>query len=173
MAKHIVKCPICGKSFDANEEEFVKTSNTRYAHKYCVEHQEEMKSQEQKDFDQLENYTKQLFQVETLTPRFYQLVRQYVKEFQFTYKGMFQALVYFYDIKQNPVERAKGSIGIIPYCYKEASDYFMLLWQARQRNENKVIKNYSPEVEEVTIPRPQMKVTKRKLFTFLDEDENE
>jgi hypothetical protein len=100
-------------------------------------------------------------------------VRQYVKEFQFTYKGMFQALVYFYDIKQNPVDRAKGSIGIIPYCYKEASDYFMLLWQARQRNETKVIENYSPEVEEVTIPRPQAKVTKRKLFTFLDEDENE
>jgi hypothetical protein len=49
----------------------------------------------------------------------------------------------------------------------------MLLWQARQRNETKVIENYSPEVEEVTIPRPQAKVTKRKLFTFLDEDENE
>jgi hypothetical protein len=173
MAKHMVKCSICGKSFDANTEDFVKTSTTRYAHKYCAEHQEEMKSQEQKDFEQLESYTKQLFQVETLTPRFYQLVRQYVKDYQFTYKGMFQALVYFYDIKQNSVDKARGSIGIIPYCYREASDYFMLLWQARQKNETKVVKDYAPEVEEIIIPQPRRQVYKRKAFSFLDEEDED
>ena len=45
------------------------------------------------------------------------------------------------------------------------------MWEAQQRNEVKVINHYKPEIEEVTIPRPQVKVTKRKLFSFLDEEE--
>ena len=42
MAKHIVKCPFCGQSFDANSEEFVKIGR-RYAHANCYKQAEENK----------------------------------------------------------------------------------------------------------------------------------
>jgi hypothetical protein len=59
MAKHMVKCSICGETFDANEVAYVKTYNgRRYAHTYCFEHQEELKTQDQKDKEQLEAYIK-------------------------------------------------------------------------------------------------------------------
>lgn len=40
MAQHLVVCSICNIRFDANEEEYVKTSARRYAHKKCAEQAE-------------------------------------------------------------------------------------------------------------------------------------
>ena len=59
--KHVVKCAICGKPFDANVEPFIKVNNKRYAHTECYQNNESKKSQEQKDLEQLENYIKKLF----------------------------------------------------------------------------------------------------------------
>lgn len=59
---------------------------------------------------------------------------------------------------------------IVPFIYQDAYNYYYSLWLARQRNEEKIIKNYEPAVIEVVIPRPQRKVTKRRLFSFLDEE---
>ena len=64
MAKHIVKCYYCGKQFDANEEEYVKVNNRRYAHKKCSEEKEQTLSQEQKDKIELEEYILKLFKVD-------------------------------------------------------------------------------------------------------------
>lgn len=175
MAKHMVKCSICGESFDANIVPFVKTYNgRRYAHVECFENQENIKTQDQKDKEQLEAYIKILLDVEQLNPRIYKTLYDYTKNYNFTYKGIFQALVYFYEVKGNDKAKARatGTIGIVPFVYQEAFNYFLALWEAQQKNEVKVITHYKPEVEEVIIPRPQIKkATKRNLFSFLDEEE--
>lgn len=173
-SKHMVKCSVCGEYFDAETTPYEKThKGRRYAHVYCIEHRDELISQDQKDKEQLEGYLKEILQVEQLTPRFYKSLNDFIKLYNYTYKGIFQALVYFIEIKQNDKSKITESLGIVPYIYKDAYNYFFALWEARQKNEVKVIDKYKPDVEEVTIPRPQAKVTKRKLFTFLDEDENE
>ena len=97
----------------------------------------------------------------------------YITQYKYTYKGILQALVYFYEIKGNDKSKANGSIGIVPFVYQEAFDYFMVLWEARQKNEVKVISNFKPDVEEVEIPPPRRTVIKRKLFTFLDEEDKD
>ena len=100
-------------------------------------------------------------------------VKQYREEYNYTYSGMYKALKYFYEIKGSDVKKANGGIGIIPYIYKQAHDYYYALWEAQQRNENKVevIQSYVPQVQEIRIKRPQLKPKKRDLFTFLDEEE--
>lgn len=174
MAKHIVKCSICGEQFDANAVPFEKThSGRRYAHTECFNNQENLKTQEQKDKEQLEAYIKELLKVEKLNPRVYKLMYDYITQYKYTYKGILQALVYFYEIKGNDKSKANGSIGIVPFVYQEAFDYFMVLWEARQKNEVKVISNFKPDVEEVEIPPPRRTVIKRKLFTFLDEEDKD
>ena len=60
MAKHIVKCAICGKQFDANAEPYVKVNSRRYAHEYCALSADEKKTKEQKDKEALEAYILQL-----------------------------------------------------------------------------------------------------------------
>lgn len=171
MAKHIVKCSICGEQFDANVIPYSKTSTTRYAHRYCFLNQEEKKPQEVKDKEELEAYIQKLFDYEgRLPPRIYQLFAEYVRDYKFTYKGMTRALAYFYEVKGNTVDKANKSIGIIPYCYKEAQDYYLALWEAQQKNSEKDIDKYKPQVVEVVIPPPARKTIKRNLFSFLDED---
>jgi hypothetical protein len=83
---------------------------------------------------------------------------------------MQKALTYFYEIKGNSIEKANGGIGIIPYIYKDAYNYYYSLWLARQKNENKVVETYIPEVKEIIIAPPKRKIKKRNLFTFLDEE---
>lgn len=84
---------------------------------------------------------------------------------------MKKALVYFYEVKGNSIEKANGGVGIIPYVYRQAFDYYYALWQAQQQNKDKQISEYQPRIVEVTIRRPQRKVKKRKLFSFLDEED--
>ena len=59
----------------------------------------------------------------------------------------------------------------MPYVYQAAYRYYYALWEAQQKNQNVVINDYIPEVKEIIIPIPQRKVKKRKLFSFLDEEE--
>ena len=81
-----------------------------------------------------------------------------------------KALVYFFEIKGNSIEKANGGIGIVPYVYQQAYNYYLALWQAQQKNQDKIIVDYIPKVKEVTIPKPQRKIKKQNLFTFLDEE---
>ena len=107
-----------------------------------------------------------------INPRVRKQLNQYVEEYNYTYSGMLKALIYFYEIKGNSVEKANGGVGIIPWIYKDAYNYYYNLWMIKQRNEDKNISLYVPQVQEVTIPIPKRKSYKRKLFSFLDEEES-
>ena len=105
-----------------------------------------------------------------ISPRVRKQIKTFVEEYHYTYSGMKKALVYFYEIKRNDVSKANGGIGIIPYCYEQAKNYYYAIWLAQQKNEDKVIVNYTPEIVEVRIPPPQLKKRKRNIFSFLEED---
>ena len=78
--KHMVKCSVCGEYFDAETTPYEKThKGRRYAHVYCIEHRDELISQDQKDKEQLEGYLKEILQVEQLTPRFYKSLNDFIK----------------------------------------------------------------------------------------------
>ena len=171
MAKHIVKCSICGEQFDANVIPFIKTSAKRYAHQSCAEDAENKKSQEQKDKEALETYIKILFKIDFIEPRIYKQINQFIKEYNYTYSGIHKALVYFYEVKGNSTEKANGGIGIVPFCYRDAYVYYYDLWLAQQKNVDKNIEEYKPEVQEIVISSPKRIMKKRKLFTFLFEEE--
>ena len=119
----------------------------------------------------MENYIIQLLKLEYITPRIRKQLNTYQEQYGYTYSGMHKALIYFYEIKGNSVEKANGGVGIIPYVYQDAYNYYYSLWEAQQANKDKEIETYIPVEEVVRIPVPQRKLKKRKLFTFLDEEE--
>ena len=166
----MVKCPICGEKFDANAEPFIKVSERRYAHKKCVEQKEQMMTQEDKDKEALYNYIMNLFQTDFVNPMVQKQIKEFVEQYKYTYTGIHKALIYFFEIKKGSIEKANGRISIVPHVYQQAYRYYYSLWEAQQRNENKVIEEYIPEVKEIIIPVPQIKPKKRKLFSFLDEE---
>jgi hypothetical protein len=171
MAKHIVKCAICGMSFDANVEPFVKVSSRRYAHQKCSENKEENLSQIEKDKEALDQYIMKLFNITYIDPRVRKQIKQYIEEYHYTYSGVLKALIYHYEIKGGDIDKANGALGIVPYVYQKAYNYYYSLWEAQQKNKEKIIEYYVPKVKEIIIPAPERKVKKRKNFSFLDEEE--
>lgn len=171
MAKHIVKCAICGMSFDANAEPFVKVSSRRYAHQKCSENKEENLSQIEKDKEALDQYIMKLFNITYIDPRVRKQIKQYIEEYHYTYSGVLKALIYHYEIKGGDIDKANGALGIVPYVYQKAYNYYYSLWEAQQKNKEKIIEYYVPKVKEIIIPAPERKVKKRKNFSFLDEEE--
>ena len=130
-------------------------------------------TQEQEDKENFENYVKKLLNINRFDLKLNTQVKTFKEQYNYTYSGMYKALKYFYEIKGNDIKKANGGIGIIPYIYKQAQDYFLALWEAQQKNESKieVIQSYVPQVKEIRIKRPQLKPRRKDLFTFLDEEE--
>jgi hypothetical protein len=135
--------------------------------------EDQKKAKEVADREALDEYIMKLFNTSYVDARIQKQIKQYVDEYNFTYSGIRKALVYFFEIKGNSIEKANGGIGIVPYVYQHAYNYYLALWQAQQKNEDKVIEHYVPNIKEIVIPRPQRKIKKRPLFTFLDEDDGE
>ena len=167
---HIVTCIYCKQKFDRDKFPYIQVSSRRYAHQECSLSEDQKKNKEEQDKIDLENYILKLFKVDYVDARIKKQIKQYREEYNYTYSGIHKALIYFYEIKGNSIEKANGGIGIVPYVYQHAYNYYLALWQAKQKNQDKVLVDYVPKVKEVTIPRPQRKIKKRELFTFLDEE---
>lgn len=121
----------------------------------------------------MEEYIKNLLNISALTPKVNKQILSYKNDYNYSYSGIHKSLTYFYEVKGNDTSKANGGIGIVPYVYKQAHDYYYALWEAKQKNETKieVINSYVPQVKEVVIKRPQLKPKRRELFTFLDEEQ--
>lgn len=172
MAGAYVKCAICNQVFDRDKVPWEQIGNTRYAHKTCAVAARNGQVQALKDKEALEKYILQLLGEPYISPRVKRQMNSYMETYKFTYSGMLRALKYFYEVLGNDKSRANGGIGIIPYVYREAYNYYYSLWLAKQKNKDKVgnIEDYKPTVKEVRIPSPQPKRHKKRQFNFFEED---
>jgi hypothetical protein len=126
---------------------------------------------EKTDAEKLDDYIMKLFGYDYVPPRAKKQINSYIEEYNYTYSGMLKALIYYYEIEGGDTEKAYDGVGIIPYIYQKAYNYYFNLWQAQQKNTYKNIKQYIPEIVEVRITSPQRNIPKRSLFSFLDEEE--
>lgn len=161
-------CFWCHKALFPNQEDVMEMPQlkSRYVHKKCAEvHPKD-------DIEQMTIFLIKLFNLKNdyILPRYMKQLSQYEKEYNFTYSGMLKALKYWYEVKQHPVDQDKG-VGIIPYIYAQAKEYYYALWLAEQQNAKiQDYKAFIPKDEVITIAPPTRQVMKRNLFTFLDEE---
>ena len=164
-----VQCIYCQSVLSKSDETCVQIGENRYAHEACRLLEE---SREKSDKEKLEEYIQNLFNIDFVEPRMQKQITKYIDEYNYTYSGMKKALQYFYEIKGNDIEKAHRSLGIIPYIYSDAYYYYYSLWEAQQKNLDIQINLYIPEVKEIKIKSPKRIIKKRKLFSFLDEEED-
>ena len=113
MGKHMVKCPICDQIFDASVESYVLVSNgRRYAHKVCYEVLKAREDKIKRDKNILESYIKAIFNYEIIPDRVNRQIKQYIKEKNYSYSGIYKTLKYWFEIKGNSIEKANGGIGM-------------------------------------------------------------
>ena len=78
---------------------------------------------------------------------------------------MLKTLIWWFDIKGNSIEKANGGIGIIPYVYQQACDYYYTLFLAKTANKDKDLSKYSNhKIKTIQIESPQIKIKPHKLF---------
>ena len=167
--KQSTTCFWCHQAVFPNQLDIIQMPQLkdRYVHKKCAE------EHPKDDKEELTIYLIKLFKLKDdyILPRYMKQLSQYEKQYNFSYSGMLKALKYWYEVKKNPVDTDRG-VGIIPYIYKNAYDYYYALWQADQQNQQiKDFKKYIPQDIEVTIKSPERVLPKRKLFSFLDKEE--
>jgi hypothetical protein len=78
-----------------------------------------------------------------------------------TFKGMYYALRWFYLVKKNDWSKANGAIGILPYIYYEGTEY----WRQREREDAGTVKRIEEQIaqmKEVKIIEISRTQTKKK-----------
>ena len=114
MAQNIVKCSLCG--LGVLKAEAVRYKNKNY-HADCKEKKVEK--------EELSEYICRLFSLKAPGPRINTQLKSFFEKYpNYTYKGIKQALEFFYEVQKKPKEKANQGIGIVPYLYDSAQEYF-------------------------------------------------
>lgn len=167
---HMVKCTVCGKQFDRDKVQAVKVSARRYAHYSCKPDGElvPLANPVDEDLLKLEAYIEDLLGKDYNHAKVKKQIKDFKNDYDYSYSGMLKTLVWFYDIKGNPKEKANGGIGIIPFVYKDALNYYYSLYLARIANEK--VGSYKLEVKEIEIESPEVYRRPPRMFN-VGEDE--
>lgn len=167
---HYVKCPKCGETFDRDIIQAVRINGRRYGHAKCypdnnnfVPLVEKKISEEQK----IKNYAKSILKEQYVATKVNKQIKDFLAE-GYTASGILKTLIYWYEIKHNDISKAMGGIGIVPYVYKQALDYYYNLYLAEMANVDKDIDEYRPKEIFISIDLPKKE---KELKLWEDEDE--
>lgn len=185
MAKR--KCVLCGEWIE-NESQSIPYKG-RYAHIQCfnvamktikkdkdeklaektkasktknktlkpkAELKDAISEEEYADKKQYYQYLRTLIDDE-LSAKVYALSDQYISRYNFTFKEMYQTLVYLHEIVEK--ELVGEVVGLIPFYFTEAQNYFKSIEQVEEANKNiDVSKMYK---EKVIVIQPKKRITKQ------------
>ena len=168
---HYVICYYCKQKFNRDKEPFVQVSARRYAHQKCAEEHENSISEEEKELAKLYEYIKNLLGEDYNAATVTKQIKDYQKD-GMSYSGILKTLIYFYEVKGNSKEKANGGIGIVPFVYQDAYNYYYSLYMAKLVNETKNIADYKPKEIAIEIESPRVQTKRIKLFN-LDEESGE
>ena len=172
MAKYCI-CKVCGVKFDREKIQAVFAGARRYAHQTCMPNGELVPMpQVDKDLVALIEYAKNLLGNDYNAARVKKQIKDFKEEYGYSYSGMLKSLVYFYEVKGNSKEKANGGIGIVPFIYNDAYNYYLSLFQAAQANKNKDLNKHVAHIKEIVIKPPKVQV-KKHFFDFLEDDYEE
>ena len=169
---HIVTCTVCKEKFNRDKIQAVKISARRYAHYRCAPKGGELvplSDAIDEDLVKLEKYVEQLLGEDYNPARVKKQIKDFKNDYDYTYSGMLKTLIWFYEIKVNPKDKANGGIGIIPFVYKDALNYYYYLYLAQIANESISEENYKPVIKEIEIFSPEVYQRPPKLFNVEEE----
>lgn len=120
---------------------------------------QKIKEQIAKDKLEVAEYIQQLFHKE-VSKRNWVLLEEYRKK-GITYKQTLQTLQYFYDVKHNSITKANGSIGIVPYVYEEAKEYYQKIRQQQEKIANSLQKQINKPIITIDVKNSEINDKKR------------
>lgn len=167
--KHLVKCFYCQQMFNTVEVPYVKVNERRYAHKDCAERGASILSKVEHSYNNLIKYIQKLFDMKGLNPRITKQIKDFREQYGYTYDGILGTLTYWYEVRNAPIDKANEGIGIVPYIYSQAREYYEKINKANSLNA--ATQDYKARVIEVVIQPPQPQESQPRLFKFEEDKE--
>lgn len=154
MAQNIVKCSLCGNGVLKVDAQRHKNKNY---HAECLA--------QQIDKEDLTDYICRLFSLKAPGPRIYTQIKTFFDKYpNYTYKGIKQALVYFYEVQNKPIDKANQGIGIVPYVYDSAQEYYNNISMRQERVATALSSSLSVATEEIVVKKQEKK--KKSLYNI-------
>lgn len=163
-----VKCKYCGIEFDKDITEYVPVSN-RYAHKKCYEKNQEKEKYVELIHQKMKSVCGNTYLKTKVSKQIKTFTENGISE-----REIYNTLIYWYDVKKNSPEEAKGGIGIVPYVHVDASKYMKTKYRREHMYDNLDKDVLQKEIElrdkpkEITMTAPQIKSPKRKHYFNLE-----
>ena len=156
-------CEFCHMAIPAGQE--ITLPGDRFAHVDCYSKDS---SRSKSDYDKLFEYIQIVYNESFVDPAKQKSIKNMMDEFKFTYSGIHGTLVYLYDIlKKKPQD--SNYLGIVPWYYTEAKEYFTNKEKVNAENAKKDIENYKPK-QIVVKTKERERVVQKKKFSVLDEE---
>lgn len=135
----LVTCAYCGcKTVDKLSQDYIQYKGKNF-HRECGE--------KQKEKDNFYSYVCEIFKLKAPGPRIYNQGNSFVEKYGYTYLGMQKTLYFIYAVKKHANDRPieSKSIGLIPYYYDEAQEYFKRI-DKKKETIRKEIMNTTEEI---------------------------
>lgn len=139
---HIVKCRVCKREIDIDAaHDWIMPSTNYYYHAQCYDDWIKSKSEravsversEEDWFTLLKDYIWRDIKLPNIDwAKVSSQWKNFLKTKNFTPKGIYFAVIYFYEIQHGNVELAKGGIGIVANIYYESAKYWSNLESKRK-----------------------------------------
>lgn len=149
-----VKCQECGLMVDKLQA--VQDDKKKNYHPKCLTIKKEK--------EELYALVCDVFKFKAPGPRVYAQVKKYLAD-GYTVRGIINAVDYFFNVKHNPIEKANNGLGIVPYVYEEANEYFNRL-EYKKKKIAESVTQFSAD-KKVVVLRPTQK-TKKQIFDMND-----
>ena len=152
-----VKCPSCKQSFP-------KSTTIEHGKRYYCQPCYEKKSQPKPrtDWDDLYDTIKRYYGA--VTPVMFKQLKTYRedKAYQFTDTGMRLTLIYYHEILGRPVMDDHRTLGIIPYIYEDAKNYYSEIFRLSEVAAGQIFEERRQE----KVTNPTERKPKVKAFDF-------
>ena len=84
-------------------------------------------------------------------------IKKYMKEYGYSYEGIEYCVRYFFIIKENSIDKAQGGIGIVPYIYEDAKQYYLSQQAIEQKAEklDNILNLITHKTIQIKLPKPK------------------
>ena len=162
----IVKCLLCNKNFERTKEPCIQIGN-RYVHKKCTLIYPK-KIKELLDREDFYACVKTIY-----GPKYnYQMINRqaenFIETYGYTWYGMTKSLQWFYEVQDGSKDKSNDGVGIIPYVYDKAKEYYKTIAETQKKNSETILRQ---PVIEVKAKSPRGWKQPPRLFDWEDDDE--
>lgn len=161
-------CRICHYPIDVKKEkegvDWIMPSRGWYFHKECYETWKAQPATDQDWIDMIFDFLARDLKVSYNYHLCKAQIDKFWKESKINPKGIYFTLKYFYEIKHNSFEKGHGGLGIVPYVFADAKNY----WIEQEQKKRGFMQSLENEMKERKIIKVIRKTKSKEKYNLDD-----